>query len=167
MPDWQMQTITDETMPRLPESKYHRMGGWLLFLVLLIALQGIGRFVTFLLLAAGLLSHNGELTGGIALLFALCLFPVLLLAATFALLFRRKAAFRVPLAVYTLLQFIGALISTIRSSGYDWVSNGFLALLYAAWIVYFFTSDRVRVYCNKRPKRPVPMPVPEEATGEA
>ena len=167
MPDWQMQTITDETMPRLPESKYPRMGGWLLFLVIWMAVQCANGLATCLVLLTQSLSHANSPLYRLNVHFALRLTLVILLGVTLLLLLRRKRVFIIPFAVYALFQIIFAIAHMVESPVWAVAVYALVAPLFAAWIVYFFTSDRVRVYCNKRPKRPVPMPVPEEATGEA
>lgn len=167
MQSWTFASITEETKDRLSECRWHKLGGGLLFVVVTLFIQGASYLFVLCALAAGLNLRQGALTGGVALLLGMFILPILLIVTTLVLLFRRRISFRIPFAAYTLLQAINFVMNAINSGGYDSVKNGISALAFVLLFVYTLASDRVRVFFNQCPKRPVPMPAPEAAPNQA
>ena len=173
MQQWTYERIAPDEADRLPACRYHRFGGWLIVLLVMLLVQASSGFSMLMKLvvftfSGGVTMLDGTLqTGFLALYGALYLVPLLLIVATLLLLFRRKYAFRIVLIVYLTMQIAALVLSLIGDGGRTPIPFVVAMLAYGAWVIYAFCSDRARVYCNRTPKRPVPMPAEAEADEDA
>ena len=165
MNKWRMEMITDETEARLSQSRYHKLGGWLLVFLICLAWVSLKYLSSMVVLAVRIVKMGASiiqegrdtslLSLWIDVLLVLFVTPTAAGCVCVEMLRKRNIWFRIPFVIFAVILIYMAIITKRMV---------FAALLTALATVYIFTSDRVRVYCNQRPRRKIPMPVEEAAT---
>ena len=127
-----------------------------------LALQCLKPTLFSLGLLVALLRAGDAVYPGVYPYLGAYLVPAALGVTALVLLLRRRLAFRFVYMLYGLLLCAGWLLLYDRArfmgaSRLDVLPCIMAALNIAAWLVYVFTSDRVRVFCNRTPRRPAPM----------
>ena len=132
--------------------RYSRLGGWLVVFVITLALQCLYALascaISIALLVSALQSED-FVTAAILLASVFSwIVPFVTGGLSLLLLLKRRISFRIPFTIHVLLLLLG----TEYWVGETLLSAIAFLLLLAVWLVYVYTSNRVRVFCGLQPR---------------